>query len=514
MKSSIAILNDPHFSLALGLPYRMLQIYDSLSRSKRPFTPVQAGKVGLYVCGMTVYDWCHLGHARMLVSFDIVQRWLRVAGFEVNYVRNITDIDDKIIKRAVESNRRIGEVTDFYIAAMHADEDALGVQAPDHQPRATEYVGDMLDIIGQLEKNGLAYHADDGDVNFAVREFPGYGKLSGKSLDDLRAGERVAVASSKRDPLDFVLWKSAKAHEPADTRWDSPYGWGRPGWHIECSAMSKALLGMPLDIHGGGPDLKFPHHENEIAQTEGAFGGTLANNWMHCGPLMVDAEKMSKSLGNFRTIRQTVGMPDQPSDRAQYQVNPREAEMLRFFIVRNHYRSMQNYAPDNLVDAQVSLDRLYQTLQNTPPAGVVAPDWTQPEALAFRAAMDDDFNSAGAVAALFELATQVNRSKDAAISAQLRALGGVLGLLQQDPGAYFQSPTRYTRRAIEQGVAGQAASSGAALSENEIEELIQARAAAKQAKKFAESDAIRAKLKDAGIELDDKPGGLTQWRRA
>jgi len=515
VKSSIAILNDPHFSLALGLPYRMLQIYDSLSRTKRPFTPVQAGKVGLYVCGMTVYDWCHLGHARMLVSFDVVQRWLRQSGLTVNYVRNITDIDDKIIKRAVESNRRIGEVTDFYIAAMHADEGALGVQAPDQQPRATEYVGDMLDIIGQLEKKGLAYHAPDGDVNFAVREFPGYGKLSGKSLDDLRAGERVAVASSKRDPLDFVLWKSAKAHEPADTRWDSPYGWGRPGWHIECSAMSKALLGLPLDIHGGGPDLKFPHHENEIAQTEGAFGGTLANNWMHCGPLMVDSEKMSKSLGNFRTIRQTVGMPDQPTDVATYQVNPREAEMLRFFIVRNHYRSAQNYAPDNLVDAQVSLDRLYQTLQNVPPrADVVSPDWKQPEAIAFSEAMDDDFNSAGAVAALFELATQSNRTKDPAISAQLKALGAVLGLLQQDPSAYFQSPTRYTRRAIDEAGQGHAGSVEAAMSEQEIEDLIAARANAKQTKNFAEADAIRAKLKAAGIELDDKPGGLTQWRRA
>ena len=450
----------------------------------------------------------------MLVSFDVVQRWLRETGVEVTYVRNITDIDDKIIKRAVESKRRIGEVTDFYIAAMHADEDALGVQAPDFQPRATQYVGDMLDIIGKLEKNGLAYQAEDGDVNFAVREFPGYGKLSGKSLDDLRAGERVAVGSSKRDPLDFVLWKSAKAHEPDDTRWDSPYGWGRPGWHIECSAMSKALLGIPLDIHGGGPDLKFPHHENEIAQTEGAFGGTLANNWMHCGPLMVDAEKMSKSLGNFRTIRQTVGMPDQPSDCAQYQVNPREAEMLRFFIVRNHYRSSQNYAPDNLIDAQVSLDRLYQTLQSIPPAAVVAVDWAQPEAQAFRAAMNDDFNSAGAVAALFELAAQANRGNDAAISTQLRALGGVLGLLQQEPGVYFQSPTRYTRRAIAQAAAGQAVPSEAGISESEIASLIQARTEAKQAKNFAMSDAIRAKLKTAGIELDDKPGGLTQWRRA
>ena len=501
----------------------MLQIYDTLSRSKRPFLPVQPGKVGLYVCGMTVYDYCHLGHARMLVSFDVVQRWLRASGLQVNYVRNITDIDDKIIRRAVETNQRIGDVTAFFIDAMHADERALGVQSPDQQPCATEYVGEMLDIIGKLEQRGLAYHADDGDVNFAVREFPDYGKLSGKSLDDLRAGERVAVASSKRDPLDFVLWKSAKEHEPADTRWDSPYGWGRPGWHIECSAMSKSLLGIPLDIHGGGPDLKFPHHENEIAQTEGAFGGTLANNWMHCGPLMVDSDKMSKSLGNFRTIRQTIGVLRGDDVRsAEYQVNPREAEMLRFFIVRNHYRSAQNYAPDNLIDAQQSLDRLYQTLQNVPPAetGDTAIDWSASQAIAFKEAMDDDFNSAGAVAALFDLASEINRNKNPALAMQLRQLASLLGLLQQEPSAYFQSPTRYTRRAIEQAQAAQAdqttqvAGQGGHLTEAEIEAHIAARAAAKSAKKFAEADQIRATLKAAGVELEDKPGGLTQWRRA
>ncbi len=492
----------------------MLHIYDSLSRTKRPFTPIQAGRAGLYVCGMTVYDYCHLGHARMLVSFDVVQRWLRTLGMQVTYVRNITDIDDKIIRRAVESGKRINEVTSFFIDAMHADERALGVQPPDHQPRATAYVPDMLDIIKRLEQKGLAYQAVDGDVNFAVRDFPGYGKLSGKTLDDLRAGERVAVASSKRDPLDFVLWKSAKEHEPADTRWDSPYGWGRPGWHIECSAMSRALLGVPLDIHGGGPDLKFPHHENEIAQTEGAFGGTLANFWMHCGPLMVDADKMSKSLGNFRTIRQTVGMPDQSNDNPSYQVNPREAEMLRFFIVRNHYRSPQNYAPDNLVDSQQSLDRLYQTLQNVPCADSVEIDWNAAPAMAFHQAMNDDFNTAGAVAVLFDLASQANRDKDDAVCGQLRALAAVLGLLQQDPAAYFQSPTRYTRRAMDEAVAGQPATVAALLSESQIEALIQTRATAKQARDFAQADQIRATLKAAGVELDDKPGGQTQWRRA
>ena len=503
----------------------MLQIYDSLSRSKRPFTPLRAGFAGVYVCGMTVYDYCHLGHARMLVSFDVIQRWLRASGLQVNYVRNITDIDDKIIKKAVQSNQRLGEVTQFFIQAMHADEQALGVQTPDHQPRATQYVGDMLDIIGTLEKKGLAYHATDGDVNFAVREFAGYGKLSGKSLDDLRAGERVAVGSNKRDPLDFVLWKSAKEHEPDDTRWPSVYGWGRPGWHIECSAMSKALLGVPLDIHGGGPDLKFPHHENEIAQTEGAFGGALANIWMHCGPLMVDADKMSKSLGNFRTIRQTISvstdLPGHGAEAAQYQVNPREAEMLRFFIVRNHYRSAQNYAPDNLIDAQTSLDRLYQALQNIPVNDAASIDWSSPAAQAFKVAMDDDFNSAGAVAALFDLASQANRTKDAIVCSQLKALASLLGLLQQDPKVYFQSATRYTRRALEQASATATGASEAAqpdvngaLTEQQIDAHIAARALAKQQKNFAESDRIRATLKAAGVELDDKPGGLTQWRRA
>jgi cysteinyl-tRNA synthetase len=484
----------------------MLQIYNTLSRTKEPFKPAQAGQVRMYVCGMTVYDFCHLGHARMLVSFDVVQRWLRASGLAVDYVRNITDIDDKIIRRAVETGRRIGEVTDFYIDAMHADERALGVQTPDREPRATEYVGEMLDIIGKLEQNGLAYQADDGDVNYAVRGFPGYGELSGKTLDDLRAGERVAVGSAKRDPLDFVLWKSAKADEPADTKWESPYGMGRPGWHIECSAMSKSLLGLPLDIHGGGPDLKFPHHENEIAQTEGAFGGALANIWMHCGPLMVDSDKMSKSLGNFRTIRQTIAQEEPAADQAVYRVNPREAEMVRFFIVRNHYRSSQNYTPDNLIDAQNALDRLYQALQNVP-ADTQGIDWNEPQAQAFKAAMDDDFNSSGAVAALFELASDANRNKSARSAGQLKALASLLGLLQQDPAAYFQSPTRYSAAAMEQG-------ERRALDAEAIQSLIDARAAAKAARNFAEADRIRAELREAGIELDDKPGGVTQWRRA
>jgi len=460
----------------------------------------------MYVCGITVYDFCHLGHARMMVGFDVVQRWLRASGYDVTYVRNITDIDDKIIRRAVETGRRLGDVTRFYIDAMHADERALGVEPPDAEPRATEYVGDMLDIIGRLEGKGLAYRADDGDVNYAVRGFPGYGKLSGKSLDDLRAGERVAVAGSKRDPLDFVLWKAAKEGEPPESRWPSPYGAGRPGWHIECSAMSQALLGLPLDIHGGGPDLKFPHHENEIAQTEGAFDQTLATIWMHCGPMMVDADKMSKSLGNFRTIRQTVAGTDKlPDASAEYPVNPREAEMLRFFIVRNHYRSAQNYAPDNLFDAQSALDRLYQTLLNVP-ADAVDIDWNHPSAQAFRAAMDDDFNTAGAVAALFELSSEANRTGSAQVSGLMRALGGLLGLLQSDPSAYLQSPTRYQSQS---GAAGQAS-----LGNDRIDALILERAEAKKARDFAKADQIRAMLRESGIELEDKPGGATQWRRA
>ncbi|HWK69451.1 MAG TPA: cysteine--tRNA ligase [Burkholderiaceae bacterium] len=482
----------------------MLHIYNTLSRAKEPLKTAEPGKVGMYVCGMTVYDFCHLGHARMLVSFDVVQRWLRHSGYQVRYVRNITDIDDKIIRRAVESGRKMGEVTSFYIDAMHADERALGVQPPDVEPRATAYVGDMLGIIKRLEDNGLAYQSEDGDVNYAVRDFPGYGKLSGKSLDDLHAGERVAVASAKRDPLDFVLWKAAKADEPSESKWESPYGLGRPGWHIECSAMSHALLGQPLDIHGGGPDLKFPHHENEIAQTEGAFGGTMASVWMHCGPLMVDADKMSKSLGNFRTIRATIAAdPQLPDDQAAYGVNPREAEMLRFFIVRNHYRSPQNYAPDNLFDAQNALDRLYQTLHNVPAvdAGI---DWSHPASQSFRAAMDDDFNTSGAVAALFELAGEANRDGSGQASGLMRALGGILGLLQSDPAAYLQSPTRYHR----------GAAAAETLSGERIQELIGERAAAKKDRNFAEADRIRDVLQAAGIELEDKAGGVTQWRRA
>lgn len=482
----------------------MLRIYSSLSRTKEIFKPVEPGKVRMYVCGMTVYDFCHLGHARMLVSFDVIQRWLRTMGYQVSYVRNITDIDDKIIRRAVERNQRMHEVTEFYINAMHADEKALNVQSPDFEPRATQHVGDMLGIIKLLEDKGLAYQGSDGDVNYAVRQFPGYGKLSGKSLDDLRAGERVAVADGKRDPLDFVLWKAAKDSEPAESKWQSAYGMGRPGWHIECSAMSHALLGMPLDIHGGGPDLKFPHHENEIAQSEGAFGGQMANVWMHCGPLMVDSDKMSKSLGNFFTIRETLSA-QASDDQAHYTSNPREAEMLRFFIVRNHYRSTQNYAPDNLYDAQQALDRLYQTLANVPPVAEAGINWNSEASQQFREAMNDDFNTAGAVAVLFDLANQINREKCAELSAELKALGGVLGLLQHEPQVYLRSSTRYLR---------DASAAASTLTDTEIDALVLERNDAKINKNFARADEIRAQLRTEGIELEDKAGGLTQWRRA
>lgn len=481
----------------------MLHIYNSLSRTKQALKTAEPGHVRMYVCGMTVYDFCHLGHARMLVSFDVVQRWLRASDYKVSYVRNITDIDDKIIRRAVETDRPLNEVTRFYIDAMHADERALGVQSPDHEPRATAYVPEMLEIIQRLHERDLAYQSDDGDVNFAVRKFPGYGKLSGKSLDDLRAGERVAVAAGKRDPLDFVLWKAAKPQDPQESKWESTYGLGRPGWHIECSAMSRALLGQPLDIHGGGPDLKFPHHENEIAQTEGAYGGEMAAVWMHCGPLMVDDDKMSKSLGNFRTIRGTIAQGAAVGDdQADYVANPREAEMLRFFIVRNHYRSIQNYTPDNLIDAQNALDRLYQTLHNVP-AATVEIDWAQPQAAAFRSAMDDDFNTAGAVAVLFELASLANKTKAASVSGQMRALASILGLLQTDPALYMQSSSRYQGTAVAE----------TSLTTQQIEHRIAQRTAAKNDRDFALADRVRNELRECGVELEDKAGGVTQWRR-
>ncbi len=388
----------------------MLKIHNTLTRDKQEFKPIEAGKVRMYVCGMTVYDYCHLGHARVMVVFDMVYRWLKASGYEVNYVRNITDIDDKIIKRAVENGESIHQLTERFIGYMHEDERALGILEPTHEPRATQYIPQMLQMVAQLETNGLAYQAADGDVNYAVRKFEGYGKLSGKSLEDLRAGERVEVDTAKHDPLDFVLWKHAKAGEPEDAQWDSQWGRGRPGWHLECSAMGAELLGEHFDIHGGGADLQFPHHENEIAQSEGAHQCTFVNYWMHNGFVRVDNEKMSKSLGNFFTIREVL---------KQY-----DAEVVRFFILRAHYRSPLNYSDVHLDDAKGALTRLYTALKSVAAADQ-AVDWNEIHAQRFKAAMDDDFNTPEAMAVLFDLANEVNRAQSSAHAAQLKALAGI-----------------------------------------------------------------------------------------
>ena len=470
-----------------------LRIYNTLSRGVEDFSPLLPGHVRMYVCGMTVYDLCHLGHARAMVAFDVVQRWLKASGLKVTYVRNVTDIDDKIIKRALENGETIRALTDRMVQALHQDADALGIERPTHAPRATDYVPHMLTLIGTLQTKGLAYQAASGsaaglaqgDVNYAVRKFAGYGKLSGKTLDELRAGERVDVADGKDDPLDFVLWKSAKPLEPQDAQWDSPYGRGRPGWHIECSAMACELLGESFDIHGGGADLQFPHHENEIAQSEGAYGKPLASIWMHNGFVRLDNEKMSKSLGNFFTIRDIL---------AKY-----DAETVRFFIIRAHYRSPLNYSDAHLDDARNSLKRLYtalyyarpERLEESASAGPARTevDWADPFAARFKAAMDEDFGTPEAIAVLFELASEVNKTKSADLAVQLKNLGACLGLLQGEPGAYLQA--------------------GAVGDDAGIQLLIGQRAAAKAAKNFAEADRIRKALDAQGIVLKDSPAGTT-----
>ncbi len=458
-----------------------LKIYNTLARDKQTFIPIEAGKAGMYVCGMTIYDYCHIGHARMMMAFDVIYRWLKASGYQVTYVRNITDIDDKIIKRAVENGETLSQLTTRFTRYMDEDTGALGILPPDVVPRATQYVPQMLALIGTLESKGLAYKSEDGDVNYAVRNFPGYGKLSGKSLDDLRAGERVDVNTGKRDPLDFVLWKASKESEPAEVKWDSKWGSGRPGWHIECSAMSCAVLGEHFDIHGGGADLQFPHHENEIAQSEGAFGKPMVNYWVHNGFVRVDNEKMSKSLGNFFTIRDVLKKYD--------------AEVVRFFILRAHYRSPLNYSDVHLDDAKVALTRLYTALDGIA-LGADAPsvDWNEAHAVRFREAMDDDFNTPVAIAALFDLVTELNKSKSVAQARQLKALAGVIGLLERAPSAFLQGSGEQSPEAIQQ--------------------LIDARIAAKKARDFATSDKIRAELLAAGIILEDKPDGSTAWRRA
>lgn len=454
----------------------MLKIHNSLTRSKQAFVPIKAGEIGMYVCGMTVYDFCHLGHARVMVVFDIVKRWLLASGFRVNYVRNITDIDDKIIRRAAENKESITALTERYIQAMREDSRALGVHDPDLEPKATEHIPGMLALIETLIGRGMAYRADNGDVYYSVHTFAGYGKLSGKSLDELNAGERVDVDPHKRDPLDFVLWKAAKPGEPA---WDSPWGKGRPGWHIECSAMSERFLGTHFDIHGGGQDLQFPHHENEIAQSEGAHDHSFVNYWMHNGFVRVDNEKMSKSLGNFFTVREVL---------ARY-----DPEVVRFFILRAHYRSELNYSDQHLDDARQALTRLYTALKGFDQSSSI--DWDDPFARRFRDAMDDDFNTALAVAVLFELANEINRTRSPEQARLLRGLAGLIGLLERDAQAFLQG--------------GAAAS---ALSPEAIEMRIAARIAARKAKNFAESDRIRDELAAAGIVLEDGAGGTT-WRR-
>ncbi|MCV2354128.1 cysteine--tRNA ligase [Paucibacter sp. B2R-40] len=460
-----------------------LRIYNTLTRAVQPFEPLEPGHARMYVCGITIYDLCHVGHARMMVAFDLIYRWLRASDYRVTYVRNITDIDDKIIRRALERAIPIRQLTEEMVAAMHADLDALGVERPTHEPRATEFVPQMLSMIGALEGKGLAYRASNGDVNYSVRKFEGYGKLSGRSLDDLRSGERVAVDEGKQDPLDFVLWKAAKAEEPEDAKFASDYGPGRPGWHIECSAMACALLGQQFDLHGGGADLQFPHHENEIAQSEGASGLPPATIWAHNGLLNVDQVKMSKSLGNFFTIREVL---------ARY-----DAETLRYFMLRTHYRSPFNFSDVNLDDARVALCRLYTALDGLDvPQGGSEIDWTHPQAAAFRAAMDDDFNTPGAIAALFELAAQVNRSASLADATLLKQLGAILGVLQQRPRDYLQNGGVST-----------------VLDESAIEQQIAARAAAKAARDFAGADRIRAELLAAGIVLQDSANGTT-WMKA
>ena len=455
-----------------------LRIHNTLTRALETFSPLVPGHVRMYVCGMTVYDLCHLGHARSMVAFDVVQRWLKASGFRVTYVRNVTDIDDKIIKRALENGETIRALTDRMVEALHQDADALGIERPTLEPRAMDYVPQMLAMINTLQHKGLAYQASNGDVNFAVRKFPGYGQLSGKSLDQLQAGERVAVDDGKQDPLDFVLWKSAKPTEPDEAKWPSAYGVGRPGWHIECSAMGCELLGESFDIHGGGADLQFPHHENEIAQSQGAFGKPMAQIWMHNGFINIDNEKMSKSLGNFFTIRDVL--------------QSFEAETIRFFIVRSHYRSPLNYSDVHLNDARGALKRLYTALSLVKSEEIVI-DWSNPFAKRFQAAMDEDFGTPEAVAVLFDLASEVNRSLSSQLAGLLKALGGVLGLLQDDPQRFLQA--------------------GSDVDESLIEAQIAARAAAKAAKNFAEADRIRQELIAMGIVLKDAPTGTT-WERA
>ena len=455
-----------------------LRIHNTLTRATEVFTPIEPGHVKLYVCGITIYDLSHMGHARFMMAFDVVQRWLRAIGYRVTYVRNITDIDDKIIRRALERGISIRALTEEMVQALHEDAAMLGIEPPTHEPRATQYVPQMLEMIAALEAKGFGYRSSNGDVNYSVRKFPGYGKLSGKSIDQLRAGERVPVLDGKEDPLDFVMWKAAKESEPGDAKWPSNYGPGRPGWHIECSAMCKALLGDHFDIHGGGQDLMFPHHENEIAQSEAASGGTFVDVWMHNGLLNIDNEKMSKSLGNFFTIRDVLERYD--------------GETIRFLMLRAHYRSPFNFSDANLDDAKSALRRLYTALDSAGEVAGDVGDWADPRAAAFRDAMNDDFNTPIAVAVMFDLASSLNRDGLAADAVLLKGLGATLGVLQQSPRSFLQA--------------------GVGVDEARIVERIAARAVAKRDRDFARADAIRKELAEQGVVLNDSAQGTT-WTR-
>ena len=470
----------------------MLKIHNSLTKQKETFTPRTPGKVGMYVCGMTVYDYCHVGHARVMVVFDVVARYLRASGYDVTYVRNITDIDDKIIKRAAENNEPMSALTERFIRAMHEDGAALSVLPPDHEPRATTSIDEIVDMIRRLVERGYAYQAKNGDVYYDVSRFASYGALSGKRVEDLRAGERVAVDEAKDDPLDFVLWKRAKPGEPS---WESPWGAGRPGWHIECSAMSTQCLGDHFDIHGGGMDLMFPHHENEIAQSEAATGHRFVNFWMHNGFVQINEEKMSKSLGNFFTVREVL---------KHY-----PPEVVRYFILSSHYRSPLNYSEQNLDSAKAALDRFYTALRDVPSGASTAIDGGD-YVTRFNAAMDDDFNTPEAIAVLFDIARELNRAKAGSrvheaenLAALLRRLSGVLGVLQGDPGAWLKSQSRSATASLHSN----------ASSDEMINGLVAERLAARKARNWKESDRIRDELKAAGILLEDRPDGTTEWRR-
>jgi cysteinyl-tRNA synthetase len=477
----------------------MLQIFNTLSGEKEEFVPLQAGVVRMYVCGDTVYDFCHIGHARSKIAFDVVRRYLEYRGYKVTFVRNITDIDDKIIHRAAENGESIQALTERFTRAMHEDYDRLGILRPTHEPKATQHVAGIIAMTQTLIEKGFAYVATNGDVLYSVSKFAPYGKLSGKHLEDLRAGARVAVDEAKRDPADFVLWKRAKPGEPF---WPSPWGDGRPGWHIECSAMSYEILGPRFDIHGGGADLKFPHHENEIAQSCAATGDTFAKYWMHNGFVNVDDEKMSKSLGNFFTIRDVLGSG-----------LLRDPEVLRFFLLSSHYRGPINYSLVQVEQADAALTRLYTSLRDVTPARTFEPSAATH---AFVASMDDDFNTPEALAALQLLATEINKAKSAgegtraaALAAELVQLGGVLGVLQQSAEQFLRKA-----KAASANVAATGGNAATGITDAEIERLKDERIQARRTKDFKRSDEIRKQLAEAGVILEDKPDGTTAWRRA